>query len=535
MLIDPAGCPDALSAQVAIVGAGPVGMAAALDLARAGVDTVLVSAGGRDADPEQDALAAAEACPEDHADPARLGARRLGGLSWSWGGRCVALEPADFLARPELGLPGWPIERDALMSRAADAARFLGIGEPQFTEPDITAPDAVGAQLLALERWSAQPQLLRQHRSALEDPRGPRVLLSATCTGARFDGDRVGSLALSLPNGKRVGLKADAYVIASGGVETARLLLWFFAENGREAPYWLGRGYMGHLKGQIADIALSTAALPVFDYRRDGDCFVRARLPLPEDLRKDAGLPNISFHIDNLPLFDPAHGSAGLSAVALPLLTPGLNSILIPKAMREFLMAEYPGPAALAGHLRNVARAPVSSAAFLWATARARFGHPVRPGFLEGGKSGRFALTFNGEQRPERENRVRLGETTDRFGVPRAIIEKSVAEDEIDAVIEAHRSLATYLAARGIGHVTFRPIIDRAATIRRASADGYHQIGLARMSDASGGGVVDANARLHGMRNLYVAGAATFPRSGHANPTFSAVCQSLRLSGTLSH
>ena len=74
-----------------------------------------------------------------------------------------------------------------------------------------------------------------------------------------------------------------------------------------------------------------------------------------------------------------------------------------------------------------------------------------------------------------------------------------------------------------------RPAEGRGQDVLAQSGDGYHQIGLARMGDAPDTSVTDGNACVHGMDNLFVAGSALFPTSGHANPTFSIVCQSLRL------
>jgi choline dehydrogenase-like flavoprotein len=53
------------------------------------------------------------------------------------------------------------------------------------------------------------------------------------------------------------------------------------------------------------------------------------------------------------------------------------------------------------------------------------------------------------------------------------------------------------------------------------------------MSDDAKKGVVDANGRVHGVDNLYVAGSSVFSTSGNGNPTLSIVALALRLADRL--
>jgi choline dehydrogenase-like flavoprotein len=46
-------------------------------------------------------------------------------------------------------------------------------------------------------------------------------------------------------------------------------------------------------------------------------------------------------------------------------------------------------------------------------------------------------------------------------------------------------------------------------------------------------GVVDPDCKVHGISNLFVAGSATFPTGGVANPTLTLVAMTLRLSDHL--
>ena len=46
-------------------------------------------------------------------------------------------------------------------------------------------------------------------------------------------------------------------------------------------------------------------------------------------------------------------------------------------------------------------------------------------------------------------------------------------------------------------------------------------------------GVVDADCRVHGTANLFVAGSSVFPTTGNANPTLTIVALALRLADHL--
>jgi choline dehydrogenase-like flavoprotein len=528
VLIDPANCASQMECDVAVIGAGPAGLALALDLAGAGVDVTVLSSGLCGMDATLADLSRAASHPEDHLDPRALEARRFGGLSWSWGGRCVAFDQSDFAARTDPALPEWPVTRDDLMAHSAKAAQFLGLGAPDFNE----APDHEGL-CWRQEYWSAQPQIMHNHKAALTSRSGPRVLLGATCTDAAIcDAGRITSVTAHLPDMRGINLRAKHVVIAAGGLESARLLLWIFARNNRPAPQWTGRGYMGHLKGQIADIQTFPQQAALWGYRRSGACYARRRFALSLADLEQTRSANINFHLDNPPMADPAHGRAGLSATALVLGLPLVGARILPGPMRQFFVGEAPTWGARARHLQNVARTPLAAAKFIWQGWRGRRTVPVLPGMLEP-KAGRFALSFNAEQVPRFENAIRLSPVKDRFGMPRIDIEKTVGDTEIAAVIRAHERLAERTKAAGTGQVIFKDRSTLPDTIRRSSGDGYHQIGLARMGRDPDTSVTDTDAKVHGIQNLFVAGSAVFPRSSHANPTLTIVCQALRIADHL--
>ncbi len=62
---------------------------------------------------------------------------------------------------------------------------------------------------------------------------------------------------------------------------------------------------------------------------------------------------------------------------------------------------------------------------------------------------------------------------------------------------------------------------------------GYHHMGTARMAANPKEGVTDADCRVRGVENLYIAGSAVFPTAGWANPTLTILALTVRLAKKL--
>ena len=63
---------------------------------------------------------------------------------------------------------------------------------------------------------------------------------------------------------------------------------------------------------------------------------------------------------------------------------------------------------------------------------------------------------------------------------------------------------------------------------------GNHHMGGTRMSADPSTGVVDADCKVHGMDNLFVAGSSVFATGGQCTPTTTITALALRLGDHLS-
>jgi choline dehydrogenase-like flavoprotein len=62
---------------------------------------------------------------------------------------------------------------------------------------------------------------------------------------------------------------------------------------------------------------------------------------------------------------------------------------------------------------------------------------------------------------------------------------------------------------------------------------GWHQMGTTRAHSDPRQGVVDAHGKVHGIANLFIAGASVFPTGGAASPTPTILALTLRLAAHL--
>lgn len=528
------------AARVCVIGGGPVGLATALALSRRGIRVLVLESGGLKSDPRAQVLAdAVNATPETHRPPLLNTARRLGGASNLWGGRCVPLDPVDFEARSWLGLPGWPITDHDLEPHLGEAVAILDAGGASFREavPGIEADGAVTFD--TLERWSNAHRTHACHKAELETSADLLVALRATATGFGYDeGERITSVEVQLEGAGQGSVPVSAVVLAAGGNESTRLLL---AEQRRRPRLFggpdgpLGKSYMAHVNGQIADIAIDDAALrESFDYHVDAaGGYVRRRFAPSRATQARARLANIAFWPSVPRIHDARHRSGPLSAVFLALSIGPIGRRLIAEAIRSRHLG--PEPLQRLPHVLNILRDPLSTLsfapAFLW---RSKIARMRLPGLFLRSPAGRYGLEYHGEHLPSAESRVKLSDTVDRTGLPRLEVALRFSEEDAASVVRAHAVLDDWLQRNALGRLDYHVAEDaRAKAVLAEACHGAHQIGTARMGSDRASAVVDGDCVTFDVPNLAVVSTAVLPTSGQANPTLAAVQLGIRLADRL--
>ncbi|GJM39478.1 MAG: GMC oxidoreductase [Acidimicrobiales bacterium] len=514
------------SADVCVLGAGAAGVTVSLELARRGHQVLLVESGGEEGDPETQDLAAGESigAPLVTLDnPVRLDQTRLrylGGTTNHWAGFCRPLAPVDFEVRDHLAVSGWPFGLDELEPYLARAAEWVRITDSDFTLErweEKLGMDAPGLRTDRVEPFVYQVSFPtnfgRVYRRDLEDDPSVVALLHANVVNlSTADGRSVRRVDLRTLDGTAIEATARAYVLATGGIENARILLASTDHDPAglgNANDLVGRHFTEHLQvyAGFGLLDLDPADVPALN---GGQVTI-------ESGRHQGATHGAKFAVG---LTDEHVRDAATTGLEVQFL-PGAFPTGVPLQESGATMNDV---AALLGHT-----GPVPSTAV----------------YLQG----------LAEQELNPDSRVALGSGTDALGMRRVELDWRYSAADRARVLQGLRVLAEDVGATGLGRIQLVPggvhadAVDHLVpgeylSIYRSLPDeideddfelgiGFHHMCTTRMADSATEGVVDATCRMHEVDNLWVGGSSVFATGGVATPTYTLVALAIRLADHL--
>jgi choline dehydrogenase-like flavoprotein len=478
-----------------------------------GLTLCLAEAGSIAPDPRAQRLLAGLSAGRPTLPLDRSRIRVFGGTSAVWEGRCMAIPPHVLPQRPGIPHSGWPIAATDL-APFWEGAEALAQVAPGPT--DASAWDAHGAAALPLDParlaarfWKLSPptRFGPVEGARLAAARNLTILLGATAVALRLDAGRshLEGLELASPEGPRRVVRARRFVLACGAIETARLLL----QTGAPADPggWIGRSFMDQPTAVLGEVDAGDPALLIEPFLAlgFGREAVEAGLALPAAAQAEAGVLDCVLWLD-----------------AVPGDEDGVENVRRALAALEDGDMDWLAVRRIAADWQGLAHA---------AWRRVVEGRRAMPA---GSRLARIALKARVEQAPDRRSRVQLLDERDPMGMRRVGLDWRLGRLERRTLAVAAMAAAREIGRLGLGRVRLRPwVLDEEEPDDGALVDSGHHMGTTRMAADPAGGVVDADCRVHGIDNLYIAGPSVFPSAGAADPMLTALALAQRLAAHL--
>ena len=502
-----------IEGDLCIVGAGAAGISMALEWINAGRKVVLLEGGGFDFEPQMQDLYRGDivGLPYYPLHAARL--HYFGGTTNHWAGMCSPYDPIDFEVRPWVPHSGWPITRadlDPFYERAQkvlELTPYYDYDADSWTRRDSTlVPFALDRRAFLTKMWqfSSPTRFGKRYRDAIVGASAVHLYTYANVCEIQANEavSAVDELRVRTIEGKEHRVRAARYVLACCTIQNARLLL---ASNTRATSGLgnghdlVGRHFMEHLEIPSGQLALAGTPIPSTALYMAGfrsATRVQGELAANAAMQRKQRMLNATVSVQNMVPGEEAKST-------FQFFNPDLL---------DAMQRAQKGDTTAIKQVRKV------FSAFAPSTAGTRL----------------FNLHTRQEQAPNPLSRVTISRERDALGVPRAQLDWRLTDLDFHSFRAFYDVLGSELGRSGVGRARVQTWVT--ASDRQwptTLSGGWHHMGTTRMHRDPKQGVVDPDCRVHGLGNLYVAGAAVFPTAGCANPTFTLVAMSLRLSDHL--
>ncbi|TCD08258.1 GMC family oxidoreductase [Pedobacter frigidisoli] len=547
MIIDPTKIESdrELDFDICIIGSGAAGISMALDFIDTKFKVALITGGNeKETSVNKDLYKGFVPVEGNHEALEENRRRQFGGSTAVWGGRCVPFDAIDFEYRPWLPNSGWPIIEDELKLHISKALDLCDAGDFNFdarkvftnTQSEIIETlDNEDIYSWPLERYSTPTRFATKFKKTLKEAKNITVFLNTHVTKINVSDKNPSKIdrVFTITGKKKNAFKAKHFILATGGIENARLLLAsrsITQPNGLGNNYDnVGRYYMCHLKGTFSKVIPRDRQNLLYTFERDANgVYCRRRWWISPEAQLKNEIGNIIFFLDR-----PLDGLGEKDPVFSVFYTAKMFRELLKQKSPKLIVKKLKSvKSILLLHFKTSIKYGVMVLPEIIKLLKIRLNRRRLPEILPPKNAKSFHLYFQSEHLPNRESRIRLSAEKDANGVPRPSVSIKFTEQDVDTIVKAHKIFVDRFKEMNLGQIYFDEealrnyINDRIKNFDSAA----HHLGTTRMANNPEDGVVDANCKVHGLTNIYIAGSSVFPTGSHANPTLMIVALALRLS-----
>ena len=457
--------------EFTIIGSGPAGITLATTLAKKDKKVLLIEAGGFDYSDESQSFYSGEVVGDKYfsLDTCRL--RYLGGTSGHWEGWCRPMDEVDF--------DKWIINKNAVDIYEKRAKEVLNLKGDFFKKK---------SEFEGFERQfflDSEVRFGEKYIDEIKNSKNIFLLLNSPLLEIISKKDnykKVEKIKIKLNNEKDYLLKVNKLILASGGIENSRILLWsqYLSKNEFLQNMPIGNYWSEHPTGEIAQF--------VSEEKENNTNIQR--------LFKNYLAPNKNFirreKINNIRL-------------SFRKYDENIQKTLKHKIKDLVCIAPNLGKKVIETMVKN---------------------QPVHCYSVIG---------FSAAQKPTFDNKITLSDKLDTYGVPKVKLYWNIQSDVFRSIRIVLENIGEQLIKKKYGRIGIdRYVFDESFKFSKDIFAAYHHIGGTVMGDSQSNSVVDKNLKVHNTENLYVLGSSIFNTTGHSNPTFTIVQFSLRLADHLS-
>ncbi len=451
---------------VVIIGSGPAAITFALQLEKKRISCLIIEAGAAKYNHESQQSYKGEVIGDKISDLSHNRLRQFGGTTGHWGGWCKPLEYYNF--------NNWNINKEDLDKYSSQACKILEI-KNEFRNAEL---DSYFEQI---EFQYSSIRFAKKFKDQIEKSKYIKLILNTQVT--HFEGDNdITRYAVCYSNKKKHKISSKYFILACGGIENSRILLWtkeknnsFININLPIGKYWMCHPWMLGGVGMIKKNKFKKILKKSY-INYEGPIHVATT----KNIREEKNILGGALYMN------------------------AIEDEKIHKEIIKDLLCVAP-----------------------------ELGKKIaRKVFKKDLKCGNIFLQI--EEEPKITNRITLHPNLqDSLNVPITKLFYFQSKSSIKNAKIILESFGNFCRKTESGRIAIKEEIDNLE--RYESLGVNHHIGGTRMGDNSKTSVVDKNLKLHNNKNLYVLGSSNFVSGGYANPTYTIIQMSLRLATEISN
>lgn len=494
-----------IEGDICIIGAGIAGISIAMEWQNSPYKVILLEGGGFEYDEKVQELYKGHITGHPYYPMESSRLHYFGGTSGHWGGMCSRFEAIDFQNRDWVEGSGWPITKEDVSPFYDRVHPLLELGPNEWDlsywqkEFSTFMPLPIDPESVYSKMWQFSPptRFGTKYRDAIVNSKNIHLYTYANVSDLKAEENISAIKEVTIKNyaDKQHTVKARHFILACCSIQNARLLL---ASN-TQAPAGIGndhdlvgRHFMEHIEITTGELWLhDPKSVDLYKFGK------KARAELAVSAKKQEELKILHATISLWPL--------EVSKKLKPWVTTWQEDD--PRKSLENWDKFY-SDAQRKSLLKRI---------------------------LSASKQESFGLFTRSEQAPNPNSRVKLSTEKDSLGMPKADLSWQMSPIDKRTIRKTSELLGQVVGKAGIGRVKIAEFLwdEKDDTMPSFTSGGWHHMGTTRMSEDPNKGVVDANCKVHGISNLFVAGSSCYTTGSAVNPTYTIVALSLRLSDHL--